>query len=175
MNVIKAVGNYGEVFERNLEPIGIQRGPNALWTTRAGCSTRRPSAERPRAGAGRAAGAVAHRLARRGLTASADEDATACPRPPPTRASCARRRGGRCACPGRTNGCAASSGRCWSSASSGPIVWWLWSNTVHNLEVRRIATGFGFLGREAGLPIGESLIDYSPTDTYLPRADWSAC
>ncbi|WP_376099803.1 amino acid ABC transporter substrate-binding protein [Roseomonas sp. CCTCC AB2023176] len=30
-NVIKAVGNYGEVFTRNLQPIGIQRGPNALW------------------------------------------------------------------------------------------------------------------------------------------------
>jgi general L-amino acid transport system substrate-binding protein len=29
--VIKAVGNYGEVFKRHLEPIGIQRGPNALW------------------------------------------------------------------------------------------------------------------------------------------------
>jgi general L-amino acid transport system permease protein len=49
----------------------------------------------------------------------------------------------------------------------GSIVWWLWSNTVHNLEVRRIATGFGFLNREAGLPIAESLIDYSPADTYL--------
>src|SRR5690349_18359269 len=49
----------------------------------------------------------------------------------------------------------------------GAIVWWLWSNTVHNLEVRRIATGFGFLNREAGLPIAESLIPYSPTDTYL--------
>jgi general L-amino acid transport system permease protein len=47
------------------------------------------------------------------------------------------------------------------------IVWWLWSNTVHNLEVRRIATGFGFLQREAGLPIGESLIPYEPTDSYL--------
>ena len=49
----------------------------------------------------------------------------------------------------------------------GAIVWWLWSNTVHNLEVRRIATGFGFLQREAGLPIGESLIDYDPTHSYL--------
>ena len=47
------------------------------------------------------------------------------------------------------------------------IVWWLWQNTVHNLEVRRIATGFGFLSREAGLPVGESLIDYEPTDSYL--------
>ncbi|WP_149538619.1 amino acid ABC transporter permease [Siccirubricoccus phaeus] len=49
----------------------------------------------------------------------------------------------------------------------GFIVWWLWSNTAHNLEVRRIATGFGFLGREAGLPIAEHVIDYSPTDTYF--------
>jgi general L-amino acid transport system substrate-binding protein len=32
VNVIKAVGNYGEVFDRDLKPIGIQRGPNALWT-----------------------------------------------------------------------------------------------------------------------------------------------
>src|SRR3712207_1536836 len=47
------------------------------------------------------------------------------------------------------------------------IGYWLWGNTVHNLEVRRIATGFGFLDREAGLPIGESVIPYSPTDTYL--------
>ncbi len=47
------------------------------------------------------------------------------------------------------------------------IGYWLWSNTVHNLEVRRIATGFGFLNREAGLPIAESLIEYSPTDTYF--------
>ena len=37
----------------------------------------------------------------------------------------------------------------------GAIVWWLWSNTVHNLEVRRIATGWAFLGREAGLPIAQ--------------------
>ena len=34
--VLKAVGNYGEVFKRHLEPIGIQRGPNALWTTPGG-------------------------------------------------------------------------------------------------------------------------------------------
>ena len=49
----------------------------------------------------------------------------------------------------------------------GSIFWWLWSNTAHNLEVRRIATGFGFLNREAGLPIAEHLIPYDPTDTYL--------
>lgn len=31
-NIIRTLGNYGEIFARNLEPIGIQRGPNALWT-----------------------------------------------------------------------------------------------------------------------------------------------
>ncbi|MBE9606154.1 amino acid ABC transporter permease [Acetobacteraceae bacterium H6797] len=46
------------------------------------------------------------------------------------------------------------------------IVWWLARNTAHNLEVRRIATGFGFLNREAGLPIAEHVIDYTPADTY---------
>jgi general L-amino acid transport system substrate-binding protein len=34
-NIIKQVGNYGEVFERNVgvdTPLGIERGLNALWT-----------------------------------------------------------------------------------------------------------------------------------------------
>lgn len=29
--VIKQVGNYGEVFDRNLAPLGLERGLNALW------------------------------------------------------------------------------------------------------------------------------------------------
>ncbi|MBM3524987.1 MAG: ABC transporter permease subunit, partial [Alphaproteobacteria bacterium] len=49
----------------------------------------------------------------------------------------------------------------------GWCIWWLVSNTMHNLEVRRIASGFAFLHREAGLPIGEALIEYSPENTYL--------
>ncbi|HZH47609.1 MAG TPA: amino acid ABC transporter substrate-binding protein [Roseococcus sp.] len=36
LNVIRGVGNYAEIFERNLTPIGLQRGPNALWTTPGG-------------------------------------------------------------------------------------------------------------------------------------------
>ena len=44
---------------------------------------------------------------------------------------------------------------------------WLWSNTRYNLEVRRIATGWDFLWREAGLPIGESLIEYDPSMSYF--------
>ena len=31
VNVIKAVGNYGEIWERNMTPIGFSRGPNNLW------------------------------------------------------------------------------------------------------------------------------------------------
>ena len=30
--VIKQVGNYGEIFERHLTPLGLERGVNALWT-----------------------------------------------------------------------------------------------------------------------------------------------
>ncbi|MCP1909068.1 His/Glu/Gln/Arg/opine family amino acid ABC transporter permease subunit [Bradyrhizobium sp. USDA 4501] len=47
------------------------------------------------------------------------------------------------------------------------VVAWLWSNAVHNLSVRRISTGFAFLGREAGMPIADSWIDYTPKNTYL--------
>jgi general L-amino acid transport system substrate-binding protein len=32
VNVIKAVGNYGEIWERNMTPIGFPRGINNLWT-----------------------------------------------------------------------------------------------------------------------------------------------
>ncbi len=35
-NIIKSVGNYGEIFERNIgvkTPIGLERGLNALWTS----------------------------------------------------------------------------------------------------------------------------------------------
>jgi len=32
VNVISAVGNYGEIFQRNIAPLGIDRGLNALWT-----------------------------------------------------------------------------------------------------------------------------------------------
>ncbi len=30
--VVKQVGNYAEIFERNLTPLGLERGVNALWT-----------------------------------------------------------------------------------------------------------------------------------------------
>jgi general L-amino acid transport system permease protein len=39
-------------------------------------------------------------------------------------------------------------------------------NTLTNLHRQNIATGFHFLDREAAFGIGESLIEYSPADTY---------
>src|SRR5712671_558899 len=40
-------------------------------------------------------------------------------------------------------------------------------NTLQNLQRQNIASGFGFLHREAAFGIGESLIEYSPADTYF--------
>jgi len=45
-------------------------------------------------------------------------------------------------------------------------VWFLVSNTLHNLTVRNISTGFGFIEREAGFAIGETPIAYTPANTY---------
>jgi general L-amino acid transport system permease protein len=44
---------------------------------------------------------------------------------------------------------------------------YLISNTLTNLASRNIATGFGFLGREAGFGVSESVIDYSPANSYF--------
>jgi general L-amino acid transport system permease protein len=48
------------------------------------------------------------------------------------------------------------------------VAWFLISNTMANLEERRIASGFGFLGREAGFEIGESaFLRYDASDSYF--------
>jgi general L-amino acid transport system permease protein len=48
------------------------------------------------------------------------------------------------------------------------VAWYLVHNTAANLEDRRIASGFSFLGREAGFAIGESaFLRYSASDSYL--------
>ena len=48
------------------------------------------------------------------------------------------------------------------------MAWFLISNTTANLEERRIASGFGFLDREAGFEIGESaFLRYGAADSYL--------
>ena len=44
--------------------------------------------------------------------------------------------------------------------------YYLYSNTQANLERQSIATGFGFLDKEASFEIGESVIEYSAADSY---------
>jgi general L-amino acid transport system permease protein len=47
------------------------------------------------------------------------------------------------------------------------VVWYLASNTAQNLEARKIASGFGFLAREAGFEIGEApFLAYGAADSY---------
>ncbi len=50
------------------------------------------------------------------------------------------------------------------------IVWFLVTNTQRNLNARRIATGFAFVDRIAGIPIGEHLVDYDPAINTYGRA-----
>ncbi|MBB3020022.1 general L-amino acid transport system permease protein [Microvirga lupini] len=44
--------------------------------------------------------------------------------------------------------------------------WYLFTNVSQKLAEQNIATGFGYLSREAGFVISQSLIDYKPTYTY---------
>jgi general L-amino acid transport system permease protein len=44
--------------------------------------------------------------------------------------------------------------------------YYIFANTQANLRRQAISTGFGFLGREAGFSIGESLIEYSAAYSY---------
>src|ERR1700758_3654065 len=46
------------------------------------------------------------------------------------------------------------------------LVAFLVHNTLVNLRRQNIASGFGFLDREAAFGIGESLFAYSPARTY---------
>jgi len=53
------------------------------------------------------------------------------------------------------------------AAALAALGWFIISNTVANLEARHIASGFGFLSREAGFEIGESfLLRYNAGDSY---------
>jgi len=48
----------------------------------------------------------------------------------------------------------------------GLVAYYLFTNTLANLERQNIATGFGFFTKEASFEIGESPISYSAADTY---------
>ena len=45
-------------------------------------------------------------------------------------------------------------------------VWWLASNTLENMRVRGIQSGFGFLNQPAGFDIGESIIAFDSGNPY---------
>jgi general L-amino acid transport system permease protein len=48
------------------------------------------------------------------------------------------------------------------------VAWYFVGNAVENLRARHIASGFGFLAREAGFEIGETtFLAFSASDTYL--------
>ncbi len=50
-------------------------------------------------------------------------------------------------------------------------IWFLAHNTQENMRVRGIQSGFDFLGASAGFDIGETLVDYDPSETY-GKAIW---
>lgn len=47
------------------------------------------------------------------------------------------------------------------------LIGYLVSNAVENLARQNIASGFGFLDLPAGFAIGESMLEYDPSNTYL--------
>ena len=51
-------------------------------------------------------------------------------------------------------------------AAVGLGVWWLASNTTHNMQVRGIQSGFDFLKGPAGFDIGESLYEFDSSQPY---------
>jgi general L-amino acid transport system permease protein len=48
----------------------------------------------------------------------------------------------------------------------GFAVWWLASNTLENMRVRGIQSGFGFLAQPAGFDIGETIVNFDSGDPY---------
>lgn len=47
------------------------------------------------------------------------------------------------------------------------VGWYLISNTSKNLSMMQIRTGFGFLAQPAGFDIGETMLAFVPSDSYL--------
>ena len=54
-----------------------------------------------------------------------------------------------------------------AAAVIGVVVWFLGSNTLTNMRVRGIQSGFDFLTQPAGFSIGESLFPFDSAESYL--------
>lgn len=50
-------------------------------------------------------------------------------------------------------------------------VWFLWHNMQENMRIRGIESGWDFLGSTAGFDIGETMIEYHPSESY-GKAIW---
>jgi general L-amino acid transport system permease protein len=60
-------------------------------------------------------------------------------------------------------------GLLWQAALAVAVIfigWSLYNNMLANMAARGLQFGYGFLGRSAGIPIGESIIPYTPADSY---------
>ncbi|MCC2635240.1 MAG: Amino acid transporter, permease protein region, His/Glu/Gln/Arg/opine, partial [Ramlibacter sp.] len=53
-----------------------------------------------------------------------------------------------------------------AAAAVAGLAWFLWSNTLTNMRVRGIQSGFDFLGQQAGFSIGESLFPFDSAESY---------
>ena len=141
--IVKAVGNYGESFDRNVGA-GSKLGSPAASTssgTRAASSTRRRSADRrPSRGRGDEHRARTPPLAVRAQAAG-------------VRSAAAR----------------AGTAFAVQIVFVAALVWIgyeIVANARANLEAQRITSGFGFLNNTAGFDVSQSLIPYSGSDTY---------
>ena len=153
---IKAVGNYGEIFERNVGP----------KTAAQPAARRQQPVEQGRPHV-RAAGALTS------CCALAPRPTTLHGRAPSgagrgASASWSLAQPRRCAAwlyqaawPLRRRRCA--------------VVWFLAHNTLRNMRVRGIQSGFDFLAQPAGFDIGETLIRVRRRPTPTGRRSWSAC
>lgn len=47
------------------------------------------------------------------------------------------------------------------------LIAWMIANVIRAAELRGLSLGFGFLSQSAGFPIGETVIPYSPSDSFL--------
>src|ERR1700757_2920241 len=132
IRIVKAVGNYGEAFDRNVgggSKLGIARGLNQLWT-KGGIQYAPPIAVQ---------------------TAM-----TSKPRKPPLQFSYRLRRalGGRAGWGGFVLQLLFVAVLAW-------LAYEIVLNASENLKVQRITAGFGFLANTAGFDVNQNLIPYS--------------
>jgi general L-amino acid transport system permease protein len=50
-------------------------------------------------------------------------------------------------------------------------IWFLWHNMQENMRIRGIESGWDFLGSTAGFDIGETMVEYDPSESY-GKAIW---